>query len=387
MKNVIKVLGIIALAAIIGFGLTACPSPEPEHVHQWGDWSVTTAATCTTEGSKTRTCALDPSHTETEAVPVDPTAHNYLYVEGSGTVPTCTADGHGNEACSYNASHTRSDVVIPKDPTAHDWEQLAGTAPTCTTTESGSRKCKICETAETLSVIPALGHNWEWVETTAPTYTKEGVETKTCKHDTSHTDGTSPISRIPFTTSDEFIAWLDSQPANTVATTYNVKANVGIGMSVLTSKQKYVGFDFSDSTMSSPSFRNYSYLTGIILPNTVTSIGNYAFSRCTSLASVTFAAPSKVTSIGDYAFSNTKLSSVTIPASVTSIGRYAFSSSSLTSVTFATGSKIPDENFGENAFPGNSSGNYDTDQLKGAYSTGQAGTYTWNSDVLNWVKQ
>ena len=55
-----------------------------------------------------------------------------------------------------------------------------------------------------------------------------------------------------------------------------------------------------------------------------TSIGDYAFSSCYDLTSVTI--PSSVTSIGDYAFYECSgLKSVTIPDIVTSIGYYAFS--------------------------------------------------------------
>ena len=70
-----------------------------------------------------------------------------------------------------------------------------------------------------------------------------------------------------------------------------------------------------------------------IIPNSVTSIGNSAFSHCTSLTSITI--PNSVTSIGESAFSScTSLTSVTIPNSVTSIGELAFyGCSSLTSVT------------------------------------------------------
>ena len=69
------------------------------------------------------------------------------------------------------------------------------------------------------------------------------------------------------------------------------------------------------------------------IPNSVTSIGEYAFYDCTSLTSVTI--PDSVTIIGDFAFFYcTSLTSVTIPDSVTSIGYKAFCScESLTSVT------------------------------------------------------
>jgi hypothetical protein len=60
-----------------------------------------------------------------------------------------------------------------------------------------------------------------------------------------------------------------------------------------------------------------------IILNTVTSIGDGAFSYCYSLSSITI--PNSVTSIGNYAFFIcSSLTSITIPNSVTSIGDYAF---------------------------------------------------------------
>lgn len=64
-------------------------------------------------------------------------------------------------------------------------------------------------------------------------------------------------------------------------------------------------------------------LTSVTIGNGVTSIGNYAFSRCPGLTSVTIG--NSVISIGSGAFSDCSgLTSVTIPNSVTSIGEYAF---------------------------------------------------------------
>ena len=73
-------------------------------------------------------------------------------------------------------------------------------------------------------------------------------------------------------------------------------------------------------------------LTSIEIPNSVTSIGNYAFASCTSLKSIEI--PNSVTSIGNVAFESCRsLTSIEIPNSVTSIGDYAFAScTSLTSI-------------------------------------------------------
>ena len=61
-----------------------------------------------------------------------------------------------------------------------------------------------------------------------------------------------------------------------------------------------------------------------VIPNSVTSIGNLAFSECGSLTSIEI--PNSVTSIGHYAFSEcSSLTSIEIPNSVTYIGPYAFS--------------------------------------------------------------
>ena len=74
-------------------------------------------------------------------------------------------------------------------------------------------------------------------------------------------------------------------------------------------------------------------ITNLVIPNSVTSIGDWAFSRCSGLTSVTI--PNSVTSIGDYTFYVCSgLTSVTIGNSVTSIGNGAFAGcSGLTSIT------------------------------------------------------
>ena len=80
-------------------------------------------------------------------------------------------------------------------------------------------------------------------------------------------------------------------------------------------------------------FSNCRSLTSVTIPNSVTSIGSGAFYGCSDLTSVTI--PNSVTSIGNDAFEDcSSLTSVTIGNSVTSIGDGAFyGCSGLTSVT------------------------------------------------------
>ena len=66
-----------------------------------------------------------------------------------------------------------------------------------------------------------------------------------------------------------------------------------------------------------------SYLTTVVLPQTVTSIGNNAFISCGLLTSVNL--PSGLTSIGDSAFANcSNLTPLTVPAGVTNLPASCF---------------------------------------------------------------
>ena len=102
----------------------------------------------------------------------------------------------------------------------------------------------------------------------------------------------------------------------------------------------------SVTSIGEGAFYKCSSLTSVTIPNSVTSIGYGAFVECSSLTSVTIG--NSVTTIGGWAFAQcSSLTSVTIPNSVTSIGEYAFEDcSGLTSVTI--GNSVT--SIGERAF-------------------------------------
>ena len=110
---------------------------------------------------------------------------------------------------------------------------------------------------------------------------------------------------------------------------------IGIGNSAFFSQQYLTGINIPNSVTSigSNAFQN-SGLTSITIPNNVNSIGNFAFYQCTDLASVTLPTNVDFTTIGTSAFRQTSITSITIPDSVTSIGLRSFQScTSLTSIT------------------------------------------------------
>ena len=104
----------------------------------------------------------------------------------------------------------------------------------------------------------------------------------------------------------------------------------------------------SVTSIGSWAFKDCSSLTSVAIPNSVTNIGRSAFSGCSSFTSMMIG--NSVISIGDYAFYEcSSLTSVTIPNGVTSIGSGAFSScSSLASVTI--GNSVT--HLGRSAFSG-----------------------------------
>ena len=157
-------------------------------------------------------------------------------------------------------------------------------------------------------------------------------------------------------------------------TTYSV-TSIGewafCGCSALTS----VTIPNSVTSIGDYAFYYFTSLTSLTLPNSVASIGEWAFEGCSSLTSIVVESgntvydsrencnaiietasntliagcksttiPNSVTSIGGYAFYKcSSLTSITIPNSVTSIGDEAFAGcSSLTSIVVESGNTMYD---------------------------------------------
>ena len=178
--------------------------------HTYGSAVITKQPTCTSEGTKTKTCTKCNARV-TETIPK--TSHKYA---DTVVAPTCTTNGYTLHKCSvcgtsYKDSttkatgHSYGNSVVTKQPTctsegtktktctkcnARVTETIPKTshkyadtvvAPTCTTNGYTLHKCSVCGTSYKDSTTKATGHSYgNSVVTKQPTCTSEGTAIKTC---------------------------------------------------------------------------------------------------------------------------------------------------------------------------------------------------------------
>jgi len=145
--------------------------------HSWGEWTVTTPASCTATGEETRTCDRCAATGKRELAKT-----GHTEVVDPAVEATCTATGltEGKHCSVCHAVIVAQEVVPMKE---HTVVTVPGKAATCT--EAGltdGEKCSVCgKELKAQETIKALGHSWdEGKVTTAPTYEKTGVKTYTC---------------------------------------------------------------------------------------------------------------------------------------------------------------------------------------------------------------
>lgn len=110
------------------------------------------------------------------------------------------------------------------------------------------------------------------------------------------------------------------------------------------------------------------------IPNTVTTVGEYAFMECANLKNVNL--PKSVTTIEDFAFCNTGIQSVVIPENIKTIGSWAFANNYLSTITILSKS---DFETGEGTFRDGRNKNFQT-------YIGYTGSGT-EKMVNEWLKQ
>ncbi len=120
----------------------------------------------------------------------DPCASGHTLVTKNAKAATCVSEGYtGDKVCAICGKTVEKGSTIAV--TDHTATTVNAKAATCTSEGyTGDTVCSVCGvTLSTGSTIEALGHEWgEWTVTTAATCMEEGVETRVCTHDSSHTE-------------------------------------------------------------------------------------------------------------------------------------------------------------------------------------------------------
>ncbi len=209
-------------------------------------------------------------------------------------------------------------------------------APTCIAGGYDITYCDLCERSTTHNETPATGHVYSTTYTSDSNY--HWIKCTKCTAITQK--GAHVAGEIEYCTTCLI------PMSDTTGVIYDVSADgtyaevidyVGTATKVRIADE-YAGLPVKN--ICNDVFANNRSIVTVILPDSVTTIGEEAFWDCSNLVNVTI--PESVTTIGGNAFySCDKLSNITIPKSVTKIGDYAFAScSSLTSITVEEGNPV-----------------------------------------------
>jgi len=313
--------------------------------HQWGNWSVTTAATCTTEGIETRACSLDGT-VETRVVPISPEAHDWQLAP-TAIAPTCTEDGNGDQICSHNPEHTKIGVIPALGHDFGDW--LETIAPTCTTEGLKTGTCNHDLSHKETEVIPtdSEAHDWaEWTIKASVSLTEDGEETRICNFNVSHFE-TNILPALNKSIAG-VTAYLSGQSGgNNINDPIQLPIQINLGntgstsdwdvlLTALGTIGKYVDLDLTASVITGNRFgfnagsifntgtpnAGRLYVVSVSLPSTVTATNSFAFSGFANLKSFT---AGNITNIATYSFYQcSSLELTKLPSGITRINSYAF---------------------------------------------------------------
>ena len=140
-----KILFICTFLTVIICTMTSC-----NHEHQWSEWQVSKAATCTQDGINIRVC---DDCGESQSIPVSATGHTWS-AWNTTKEATCTTDGLKERACSCGEKETQA--ISASGHTFSAWNTIK--EATCTVNGSKERSCA-CGEKETDTIVAS--HAWK----------------------------------------------------------------------------------------------------------------------------------------------------------------------------------------------------------------------------------
>lgn len=182
MKKTTKLLLAVLVVAVLCLSLAACDN----HEHTYGDWTLTTAPTLTTEGSATRTCT---GCEEKETVTVPALTDTSVWTATPNPAPTHTSAGKTD----YTSVYGKVTVDVAKLGDEHTFNQKVVDAKylkseaTCLEAAVYYYSCVCGESSkdhngETFTDGEPLGHNCKFDSwKTKPTLTAGGVAQLKCE--------------------------------------------------------------------------------------------------------------------------------------------------------------------------------------------------------------
>lgn len=138
-----------------------------KHNHEFGEWQVTTPATCLTDGEKIRVCSAENCTLEnnTEKQTIQALGHEWATEFIIDTPSTCTTAGSKSKHCTRAGCDAKSETTpLPLADHSYTHYKSDGNA-TCTADGTKTAQCDNCTQKDTVTDVgSALGHEWvtEW---------------------------------------------------------------------------------------------------------------------------------------------------------------------------------------------------------------------------------
>lgn len=277
-KKIIVVIFAAVFCCSLAAGLTACKKISHEHTYK----TEVVAPNCTEQGYTLHTCTgCGDSYKDTYV-----SALGHSYGEPSWAWSEDYTNATATFTCTNDSEHVDTLTATVTDKVT--------TPATCTTDGEKDYTATVTFNNQTYTDVKTVT-----VEKTG--HSISGNSCVNCGQPASEgldmvliSEGEYTVSGIGTCTDTEIL----------IPTTYN-------GLPVV--------------SVEASAFLNNTAITSVVLPDSITSIGDNAFDQCESLKTVTFGTNSQLTTIGVSAFSFCPMiESISISDSVTSIGKNAF---------------------------------------------------------------